>query len=148
MAIAITAVQDLAQGLKTSAAAGTGDVNSSRNSTSQASGDTVTISTEGLRKSQAMTTRAGDSQAGENVPENEQLIERLQKQIEQLRKEIEQIEAGNLPDEEKKEKLQMKRQMLSMMEAQLSEAQTQALKQSGTSKYGGTRAQGFASSLT
>ena len=143
MVMAVSATKELGLSLRTT----TEEAKTA--AASQARGDTVSISAEGLKQAQELTSQsaAGQSDSSGSSKSNT-VIEQLKKKIEQLRKEIEQIEAGNLPEEEKREKLQMKRQMLSMMESQLTEAQTEALKSAGTSKYGGTRAQGFASSLT
>lgn len=105
-------------------------------------GDKITISSEAMKLAQ--------SSKEENDPQSQidQMIERIKKKIEQVKKEIKELENSNLPEEEKKKLVQQKQQEMLQLTEQLQKALDEKNKGAGNSSGGGTRAEGFANSLT
>lgn len=118
--------------------------------TAEKSGDKLTISQEGKDLSKRIDASGATSKGDESKSSDPMdiLIEKLKEQIEQVKKEIKELEQSNMPDEQKKELINSKRQQLTQLQSELGKAQEEKMKQSGMDSYGGTSAQGFSSSLT
>jgi len=79
---------------------------------------------------------------------SEQTVKQLKEQIEKLEEEIKEIENSDAPEKEKLSKTQGKQAQLMELRSQLLKAQQEETEVAGVGDGGGTRAQGFANSLT
>lgn len=110
-----------------------------------ATGDTLTISPEGLRLAAAQKQEE-DSDESASASKIKDKMKDIQKLIRELQEQIRQIEEQNLSDEQKRQKIQMLQSQISQYQEQLADLQ-KAL--TGSSRNpGGTRAEGASMSLT
>ncbi len=112
-----------------------------------ASGDTVRISEE-ARSMAIRSDKAGTSEDSGKTTQ-EQTIDRIKEQIQKLQEEIRDLQGdATLTDEERQQQMQVKQSELMQLQTELQEAMEQQAKAEGQSLGGGTRANGFANSLT
>jgi len=103
-------------------------------------GDSVTISEEGRQKAAKLTTKAGTS----SEDSTEAAIARIKEQIEKVKEQIEKLKDSDLPEKQKQQQTLMLQNQLVQLNDELAKLQ----QQSGGSVTGGTKAEGFANSLT
>lgn len=103
-------------------------------------GDSVTISEEGRQQAAKLTTKSGSS----NQDATETAIENLKNQIDKVKEQIEKVKNGDLPEKQKQQQVLMLQNQLIQLNDQLAKLQ----QKSGGGASGGTRAEGFANSLT
>ena len=117
-----------------------------------AGGDTVTISEEGRAKALSVAggaAGAAPSEKSDSSSKQEEMIKRIKEQIEKLKQEISELQNNNsMPEETKEKMLQMKQSELMQLQSELMQAQNEQAKSEGLSSSGGTRANGFANSLS
>ncbi len=99
--------------------------------------DRVTLSKQGL----ALAKRVQDSKTPD---EEESAVDKILKRIRDVQGKIRELEASDLPEGEKRRRMQALQTELSSLMQELASASAE----SGASSTGGTRAQGFAASLT
>lgn len=116
-------------------------------------GDTVDISAEAkslLQQAQSEKTDqakagASGSSGSEETSKEDEMIEKLKEQIEKLKEEIAKLKQD---PEKNKDQISAKENELMQLQGQLTTLLKQQAENSGTSMGGGTRAEGFKSSLT
>ncbi|MEF3697904.1 hypothetical protein [Desulfolutivibrio sp.] len=112
-----------------------------------ATGDTVSISPEGLRMSSAVTQKQEeDSDENASAAKIKDQMKDIQKKIQELQEQIQELEEQDLPDKVKKQKIQLLQSQMVQYQEQLAELQ-KSLTGSGRNP-GGTRAEGASMSLT
>jgi septin family protein len=108
-------------------------------------GDTVSISDEAKSLS-AAALKGQETDDSSSSSDSEEMNKKIQERIKEVQQEIEKVQNDpSLSEEQKKAKLAALQSELMTLQSELLEAQSKA---GGNSNPGGTRAEGFASSLT
>ena len=108
-------------------------------------GDRITLSLE----ARALSAAEKDSSTESSSSDGDQLVKTLTERAQKLREEIQELQQDDsLSEDAKTQKVQAKEAELMQILDQLARAEQSTMAASGYNAYGGTRANGFASSLT
>ncbi len=109
-----------------------------------AAGDRVSISIEG-RGLLAKDSEKGEALSESSLPTSkEQSIAKIRERIREIQEQIQEVQESDLPEKQKQRKIQALQSELMILNTELSKLQGR----NGLPVAGGTRAEGFASSLT